>query len=299
MPTPSELVTDAFALAREYVESAEVKLETFVDQLNTAIQVAPLVDLEFNPVAAPSTAAPPTYTAPTPYSSSLLTSLAAALTTRLAGGTGLAPAVEAAIWDRARDRESATAQAAIDTITREAEALGYELPPGVVADGIRRETRAFYDKTSTFSRDVAIKQAELEQANMQKTIDQVREFEVSLAEIITKRASMALDEFRAAVEVFRAEVEQEVKHWEAQIAQYKAQADYIMAGQRINSEVIRANLATVLEAGKIGAQVYSQLVAAAYSLIRASASVSASASNSVGYSYSNDTDIAPPAVTAV
>ncbi len=55
--------------------------------------------------------------APTPYSysvgedyaSTMLTSLQSVLNTRLAGGTGLAPAVEQAIWDRSRSRERATA----------------------------------------------------------------------------------------------------------------------------------------------------------------------------------------------
>lgn len=299
MTTPSELVIDAFAQAKLYADEASTQLTTFVDRMNDAVQLAPLVDVSFSPVEAPTAATVPDYTAPAEYSSDLIVALTNTLTTRLAGGTGLAAADETAIWDRAREREAAAAQAAIDTISREVEVLGYELPPGVMLDSIRRETRSYYDKVGTISRDIAIKQAELEQANMQKSIDQVIAFEGALAQIVAGRASMSLEEFKAAITQFQAEVDQEVKYWEVQIKQYEAQVNYTMAGQKLNSEVVRANLATVLEAGKIGAQVYSQLTASAYSLIRASASVSAGATNSVSYSYGNDTATAPASVTAV
>lgn len=299
MPTPSELVTDAFSQAKLYVNDARTQLALFTAKLNESVQTAPLVEMTFQPVEAPTAATVPDYVAPEPYTSTVLATLTSTLLTQLAGGTGLPASVETAIWDRARERESAAAQAAIDTALREAEALGYELPPGVLVDSIRRETRAYFDKASTISRDVAIKQAELEQTNMQRAIEQATTFETSLADIISKRASLSLEQFKALVARFQAEVDQEVKRWETQIKLYEAQVNYALAGQRINSEVIRANLATVSDAAKIGAQVFAQLTASAYGLIRASASVSASASNSVGYSYSNDTQSAPPPVTAV
>jgi hypothetical protein len=299
MPTPSELVTQAFADAKDYADEAKSQLAIFTNKLNEAIQIAPLVDLAFNPVAEPTAATVPDYVAPAPYTSTLLADLASVLTTRLAGGTGLTPAVETAIWDRAREREQATAQAAIDLATRESEALGYELPPGVLYDAIRRETRTLHDKVSGLSRDIAIKQAELEQSNMQKSIDQVTAFEAGLADIITKRATLSLDQWKALLARFQAEVEQEVKHWEVQIKANEAQMNYILAGEKMNTEVIRANLATVIEAAKTGAQVYSQLTASAYSLIRASAQVSSDAGMRVSFNYSNDTTEAVPPVTAI
>jgi hypothetical protein len=299
MPTPSQLVTDAFAQANGYAATAQTQLTLFTDKLNAAIQTAPLMDLSFSAIADPGASTVQPYVAPATYTSPLLTSLADVITTRLAGGTGITPAVETAIWDRARERELATAQAAIDQVTRDTEALGYDLPTGVMNDGIRRATRDYYDKVSALSRDVAIKQADLEQSNMQAAIDKAIGYEATLSEILARRSQVSIAAFQADVQRFTAEVDQDVKHWEVQIKQYEAQANYIMAGSKLNTEVTRANLATVLEAAKTGSQVYAQLVASAYSLIHASASVSASAGMSVGYSYSNDTDSAPPSVTAV
>lgn len=299
MPTPSELVTDAFALAQGYANEAKTQLTSFTDKLNEAIQLVPLMDLSFNAVPEPSADTIAPFEPPEAYSSPLLVALADGLITRLAGGTGLSPAVETAIWDRAREREAATAQAAIDNAQHTYEALGFELPPGVLNDAIRRETRNYYDKVSALSRDIAIKQADLEQENMKQAIEKAVQYESTLADIVYKRTSVAAEIFKADVDRFRAQVEQDVKHWEAALKQYQAQIEYIQNGQRMNTEVVRANLATVLEAAKTGAQVYAQLTASAYSLIHASASVSASASNSVGYSYSNDTTDAVPPVTAV
>lgn len=299
MPTPSELVTDAFSQAQAYAATAQEQLTLFTDKLNAAVQTAPLVDVAFNPIAEPSAGTIAPYESPADYSSTLLTSLAAVLAERLAGGTGLTPAVETAIWDRARERELSLSQARIDQVTRDSEALGFQLPPGVLNDGIRRETRAYYDKASELSRDIAIKQADLEQANMQQAIEKVLSYEGTLSEILTRRSQVSVEAFKAEVDRFRAEVDQDLKHWEVSIKQYEAQINYILTSNKLNTEIVRANLATVLEAGKVGAQVYAQLVAAAYGLIHASASVSAGASTNVGYSYSNDTTEAVPPVTSV
>lgn len=299
MSTPNELVAESFAQAQTYANNAETLLEQFTSKLNDAIQLAPLVDVTFAPVAAPGAETAPTYTAPSDYSDGIITTLASVITTRLAGGTGLAPSVETGIWDRARDREAALAQANIDEVMRASEEMGFHLPTGVLAAQLRQEQRNYYDKTSGLSRDIAIKQADLEQSNMQQAIEKALGYENTLSEILQRRAQVTVEVFRAEVLAFSAQVDQDVKHWEVQIKELEAQANYVLTAQKTNSEIIHSNLAVVLEAAKVGAQVYAQLTAAAYGLIHASAAVSASASDSVSYSYSNDTTGAVPSVTTI
>src|SRR5690606_6447433 len=89
MATPSERVIDTFAQAREYAAEAQSQLSLFIEKLNDAIQQAPTVDVTFNPIPEPTAATVPTYTQPAEYTSTLLTTLAGVLTSRLAGGTGL------------------------------------------------------------------------------------------------------------------------------------------------------------------------------------------------------------------
>src|SRR5574343_449609 len=112
---------------------------------------------------------PFSYTPGPEYESTLLSALKGILADRLRGGTGLPEAAEAAIWDRARDRETRTALANEAEILRQSEALGFQLPSGVMAAQLRAAQQDYYDKMSTLSRDVAIKQAELAQTNLQQT----------------------------------------------------------------------------------------------------------------------------------
>lgn len=299
MTSPSEFVADAFALAQSYVNSAQAQLSSFTSALDAAIQTAPTLDIVWEPVAAPGASTVGPYTPPGEYSSSVTGALAGNLVDRMAGGTGIDAAVEVQIWDRARERELATRQANIDQISRDSEALGWGLPPGVLVDAIARETRAYHDGAATFSRDVAIKQAELEQVNLQKVFEQAVSFEQMLGDILVKRASVSLDTFRADVQRFEAEVGQNIKHWETQIKQYEGIQNYTLQAGRINSDIVRGNMNANLEAAKVGAQVYSQLVAAAYNLINASASVSGNSQMSVSYSYGNDTVDQPPAIVSI
>ena len=67
------------------------------------------------------------------YASQLLASLKATLNARIQGGTGLVPAVEQQLWDRARDRETQVALAREQEVLRGAEALGFPLPSGVLS----------------------------------------------------------------------------------------------------------------------------------------------------------------------
>lgn len=158
--------------------------------------------------------------APTPYSyargaeyaSGLLSGLKAVLTERLAGGTGLSPAVEQALWDRARSRETAIALANESEIMRSSEALGFQLPTGVLAAQLREAQQNYYDKLSTLSRDVSIKQAELEQENLKQTIAQGMELEGKLLDYSYKLEQLTFETAKAyadnAIQVYNAAVEQ-------------------------------------------------------------------------------------------
>ncbi len=106
------------------------------------------------------------------YGSALLDSLTANIRSRLDGGTGLDPAIEALIWDRGRDRESSTAANAMAEVSRNAEARGFSLPTGAMHAQLREAQRNMYAKSSEISRDVMVKQAELAQANAKHAIEQ-------------------------------------------------------------------------------------------------------------------------------
>lgn len=193
----------------------------------------------------------PTFTlaAPTPfshsvgpaYSSALLTNLKALINERLAGGTGLPAIVEQAIWDRLRGRENAMAQANIIEVTRTHEALGFSLPSGALASQLRAAQQAFYDKMSDANRDISIKQADLEQANLKTAIDQGMALEGQLIDNAFKLEQLTF-------EISRAYADNAVQSYNAQVSGYQA----LLAGYEAYANAYR----TLIDAAKAQIEIY-------------------------------------------
>ena len=191
--------------------------------------------------------------APTPYSyalgpeyaSALLSTLKARLVERLTGGSGLTPAVEQAIWDRARSRETVLAQANQDEVMRSSEAFGFHLPTGVLAAQLREAQQGYYGKLSSLSRDVAIKQAELEQENMKQTIAQGMEMEGRLIDYSVKLEQLAFDAAKEAASNAILAYNAQVDNFKALLAGYQTYAtayDTVIKGELAKVEVFRALL---------------------------------------------------------
>lgn len=158
------------------------------------------------------------------YQSSLLTNMQALLNERLRGGTGLDAAVEQALWDRARDRETQIALAGEAEILRSAEAAGFPLPAGTLAAQVSDARRAYHDKLSGLSRDISIKQAELEQENLKQTItmgiqleSQLMDHAIKLEQLVFEAAKAVADN---AVQVYNAGVE----YYKALLSAYQTYA---------------------------------------------------------------------------
>lgn len=158
------------------------------------------------------------------YASQLLDSLKAQLNSRIHGGTGLSPAVEQAIWGRALDRETVVALAREQEVMRGAEALGFPLPSGVLAGQLADARREYHDKLSGLSRDIAIKQAELEQANLQQATQLAMQLESTLLEDTYKLEVLAIDAAKATAENAIAAHNAAIEHYKALLAGYQAYA---------------------------------------------------------------------------
>ena len=168
--------------------------------------------------------APFSYSPGAKYASQLLDNLKAQLNARIQGGTGLAPAVEQAIWDRARDRETTLALAREQEVLRGAEALGFPLPSGVMAAQLQDARREYHDKLSGLSRDIAIKQAEMEQANVKDSIQAALQLESTLLEDCYKLEALALDVAKTAAAGAIAAHNAALEHFKALLTGYQAYA---------------------------------------------------------------------------
>ncbi len=190
---------------------------------------------------------PYSYSVGPEYASALLTALQQVITTRLGGGTGLDPAVEQAIWDRARDRETKIALGNEADIQRTSEALGFSLPAGVVADQIRAAQQGYYDKLAGLSRDIAIKQADLEQENLKQAVEQGIALEAKLIDY-----SYQLE--RLTFEAAKEQAQNAIAIYNGQIEQYKA----LLSAYQVYSEAYK----TIISAEMAKVDVFKSLIAA-------------------------------------
>lgn len=189
--------------------------------------------------------APFSFTPNARYASQLLDNLKARLNERIQGGTGLTAADEAAIFGRALDRETKVALAREQEVMRAAEAMGFPLPSGALAGQLADARREYHEKLSGLSRDIAIKQAELAQANMQQATDLALRLEGTLLEDAYKMEVLAIDAAKAvaqnAIDVHNAAVE----HYKALLAGYQAYAnayDTVIKAELNKVEVFKALL---------------------------------------------------------
>lgn len=189
--------------------------------------------------------APFAYSPGARYASQLLDNLKAQLNARIQGGTGLAPAVEQAIWDRARDRETMLALAKEQEVLRGAEALGFALPSGVMAGQLADARREYHDKLSGLSRDIAIKQAEMEQANLQQATTLALQLETTLLDDCYKLEMLAFETAKTAADNAIAAHNAAIEHFKALLAGYQAYAsayDTVIKAELNKVEVFKALL---------------------------------------------------------
>lgn len=180
------------------------------------------------------------------YASQLLDNLKATLNARIQGGTGLAPAVEQQIWDRSRDRETQIALAREQEVLRSAEALGFPLPSGVLAAQLADARREYHDKLAGLSRDIAIKQAELEQANLQQATQLALQLESTLLDDAYKLEMLAFETAKTAADNAIAAHNAAIEHFKALLAGYQAYAaayDTVIKAELNKVEVFKALLA--------------------------------------------------------
>jgi hypothetical protein len=180
------------------------------------------------------------------YTSAMLEALKTTLQARFTtGGTGLAPDVENALWDRGREREARQKADAIAQLDR-MEAMGFSLPPGVYLDARLKIENEYTASVAGVNREVMIKAAELEQQNVLKAIDSSIQLEQLLVQNWNNFEQRRFDAFRytteAGIAIYNGKVEQYKAYldaFRARISVYEAQ----IKGEMAKVDVFRAQIA--------------------------------------------------------
>lgn len=175
------------------------------------------------------------------YSSALLTQLNTRLIEFIAGAsTGLTPAVEQAIWDRARAREAPLLYRAREQAARGFAARGFSLPPGALVELMQQAEQIAIDKGASLSRDIMVKQAELEQANFQFAFGQAVALEGQLLQHANQVAARALDAAKYATQILIDLFNAEVSLFNSKSQAYQVEAQVYR--ERIAAEIARVDI---------------------------------------------------------
>lgn len=267
------------ALNLDFVEPAEPTADygtlDALDELNLPTYT-PVVLPSFNEITPTFDTLPPNpfiqWQEPE-YDSDVRDSIESVLATMLAGGTGLPAAVENAIWDRGRDRETREAAALYIAADEEMSSKGFMYPPGRL-NGQRIAIRDASDrKINELSREVMVKQADLEQVNRNFAVtaginfEQVfvtlfiavvgRNFEIAKFEVETQiqiyntevsAFNVEQQIFASKISLYRAQLEgafAQIKAFQALVDAEKAKAEINVAKVQAFEAKIRAFVAQV------------------------------------------------------
>lgn len=208
------------------------------------------------------------------------------------GGTGLNPSVEAQIWQRGRDR------VVIDGLRAEAQTLsefasrGFTLPSGVMAARLQADRFAQTTKTQELSRDVAIKQAEIEIENLRFAVEQAIKSRMQAMSAATDyiRALMSAPDSAARIAALNSEAKARMMSATADMYRARLQRDELamkipLTNLQVNAQMQGVNLdgfykgvQARVSAAASAADVYGRMAQAALSSLTSVAATTVSAS---------------------
>ncbi len=171
------------------------------------------------------------------------------------GGTGLPADVEDDIFNRNLERDEQVLQDAMDSVSEEWAKMGFTLPDGMLANQIAAIQQEYLNARLTTSRDISIKQAELEQTNINKAFELCVSIEASYNNALVGFANAAANGMRVAGEVSVQLYNSYVNYYNLLIESYKAKSDVyktMMQAKLVDAEVYKAQVAGISAA--IGAE---------------------------------------------
>lgn len=186
-----------------------------------------------------------------------MAAIEAQLTRYLAGGTGLSGSVENAIYERAKGKELAEYRRTSRAAMEAAASNGFTIPHGAATAAQHRARQAAADNLARSANEIAIKQAEMEQANLQFAVTtsaalrnsalsaalayhgnliQINGQALTYAQAVLGAAiqvyNLTLEAFKAKLDAYRAEAQvydTRVKAAMSYVELYKAEIDALQA----------------------------------------------------------------------
>lgn len=150
------------------------------------------------------------------YASEVLDELQAKVREMMAGGTGLPPAVEDALFARARERQSAETQRAVQEAMDTWAARNFSMPPGMLAKQVAVVREQGRLQAAELNRDVMTEAAKWEIENLRFAVTQGLALEQLTSNIFENAA-------KRLFEVARFQAEAQINLFNAQVSLFNAQ----------------------------------------------------------------------------
>lgn len=154
----------------------------------------------------------------------------------LAGGTGMHPHVEAALFSRARRKEDSTALKRKQEVTEKFSASGFTMPPGALAEALNAVEEENQLQVNALAREIMAQSAEWERDNLKHAVSEGIACEKVL---IDQFENIAKRVFEAARERLRADIEFFQQH----VALFNAR----QAARSIAAEIFKVKFGAVID----------------------------------------------------
>jgi hypothetical protein len=142
----------------------------------------------------------------------------------LNGGTGLSADVETAIWNRDLERMEQQLSDSTDKTTSMWAKKGFSLPDGLLAHSLSELQKEYMNKSIDRSREIAIKQAELEQANLFKSLELTYNLASKLIENLIRYEELVFRGQEATAKYANEYIDIQIKTYASLVDVYKAKA---------------------------------------------------------------------------
>ncbi|NMC48747.1 MAG: hypothetical protein GYA47_04860, partial [Desulfovibrio sp.] len=140
------------------------------------------------------------------------------------GGTGLAPEVEQALWERGKNRLARELETRVREIGDRFAAAGCAAPGGPMLALIRQVEAEHAERLADLSRDIGIKQAEMAREQGRFAVETAVALEARNIELFNAVASRAFERAQAVARFGYEALDAEINIHNAQMARYQADA---------------------------------------------------------------------------
>lgn len=189
------------------------------------------------------------------------------------GGTGLSADVEDSIWARDKERNEQQLEDTTDKVIQMWAKKGFSLPDGLLAHSLSEVQKEHMNKMLDRTREIAIKQADLEQSNLFKSLELAVNLADKLINMLIRYEELVFKGQEATARFANEYIDLQIKIYAAKVEAYKATAqvhEMIIREETSKVELYKAQLDGQKLIGDINTQtvqIYSEKLRATTMLI--------------------------------